>query len=100
MTARERLSFAVAAALGAGLITGMQPARAVDLTWDPNAATAPDPSDGSGAWEDAGNWYDTVGAASVSWTSGSDNAIIGAGTGAAGTATVTLGAAQTANALT
>src|SRR5687767_361956 len=99
MRSQERLSLAIAAALGISFAaaggTGSV-ARAADLTWDGNAAAAPNPADGSGNWEDADRWYDLAGGVHAPWNSTTiDSAIFGAGSGP-GAATATLTAPQTA----
>ncbi|RYD70292.1 MAG: hypothetical protein EOP84_26960, partial [Verrucomicrobiaceae bacterium] len=55
-------------------------ASAVDLTWDANAATAPNPFDGGGTWNTTGlNWWN--GSADVAWTNSTANiAIFGVST--------------------
>jgi fibronectin-binding autotransporter adhesin len=70
---RPILTASVAALVGA--LTGTAPA--VDLTWDANAATAPNPRDGGGTWNTTGlNWWN--GTANVAWTnSPTDVAIFG-----------------------
>lgn len=50
---------------------------AATLTWDANGGTAPNPSDGSGVWTAANNWWN--GTANVTW-SANNMAIFGAGT--------------------
>ena len=47
------------------------------LTWDPNGAAIPDPSDGAGNWTNATAWYDGAGGHGA-WVAGSQ-AVFGAG---------------------
>lgn len=50
------------------------------LTWDSNAAEAPNPNDGSGTWLDEGRWWD--GTTHVTWsntTHGATTAVFGSG---------------------
>src|SRR5260221_679146 len=70
--------------------------QAATLTWDANGATAPNPSDGSGTWLTASNWWNGTNNVSGAWTgSAPDIAVIGAG--AAGGYNVTLGAISASN---
>jgi len=72
-------------------------AMATTLTWDSNAVTAPNPSDGPGTWSTASSWWD--GSANVTWNSSTpDTAIIGCNQGAAGT--ITLSGPATAGSIT
>lgn len=65
-----------------------------DLVFDGNAAVAPNPSNVSGSWEGANNWYHPAGATNVSWDSSNpDNATFGTGSGV-GTTAVTVGSPQ------
>ena len=41
---------------------------AATLTWDANGSAAPNPSDGSGNWATAGNWWDGAGNVSGTWS--------------------------------
>jgi autotransporter-associated beta strand protein len=63
-------------------------AHAATLTWDADPGT-PGAQDGAGAWDDVSTtWFDGV--ANTNWTDANpDSAVIGAGSGAAGTITVT-----------
>ena len=64
----------------------------LNLTWDANGSTTPNPSDGSGSWLTAGDWWSS-GSGNVNGTwSGTtpDNAFFGAGT--AGSYVVDMGA--------
>lgn len=72
------------------LVTLASVDRAASLTWDANGVTSPNPTDGSGTWWTANDWWN--GSANVSGTwkaSGPDSAIFGAGT--AGTYGINLG---------
>jgi autotransporter-associated beta strand protein len=64
--------------------------HAADLTWDTDAIVASGAQDGAGTWTTATsntNWWN--GTANVIWTNTApDNAIFGAGSGAAGTVTI------------
>jgi autotransporter-associated beta strand protein len=66
-------------------------AQAGTLTWDPNGATAPNPSDGPGNWDTSSLfWFD--GTNNVAWDNATPaSAVFGAGTGAAGAVTVGSG---------
>lgn len=69
----------------------------VQLTWDSNGTTTPDPADGGGAWLDANKWLD--GTTHTTWnntTHANTTAIFGAG-GTSGT--VTLGTGVSAGGL-
>ena len=75
--------------LATALTTAVLPVRAATNTWDADTGSL-GAQDGSGIWiEDAANtnWWD--GAANVSWSgTAQDSAIIGSGSGAAGTLTL------------
>jgi len=76
------------------------PSRAATFIWDANTTTT-GAQDGGGAWLDgAGNWFDqTDTLQNQPWSNSNNNdAVFGAGSGAAGT--VTLGGPITANSLT
>ena len=84
-TSNLKLSFLTAlATIGAAF--GL---HATNLTWDATTGTT-GAQDGAGTWTNAVpniNWWD--GAANVTWNNATpDNAIFGAGSGAAGTVTV------------
>ena len=69
------------------IIAGTFAVHATDLTWDADTVTT-GAQDGTGNWNTlASNWWD--GGANVTWNSATpDNAIFGAGSGAAATVTV------------
>lgn len=72
--------------------------QAASFTWDASGADPTWPTDGSGTWNTAGaaNWSDGV--TDENWTNGTDIAIFGNYSGAAGT--VTLGTAITVGGIT
>jgi autotransporter-associated beta strand protein len=79
--------------LSLGIVLAATVLRAANLTWDADAITATGPQDGAGNWTTATsstNWWD--GSANVVWTNTApDNAIFGAGSGAAGIVTIASG---------
>jgi hypothetical protein len=79
--------------LSLGIILSATGLRAADLTWDADAITVTGPQDGAGTWTTATantNWWN--GTANVIWTNTApDNAIFGAGSGAAGIVTIASG---------
>jgi autotransporter-associated beta strand protein len=66
----------VALVLGLFALLLLSSASAATLTWDANAGSIPNPSDGSGSWTSASSWWN--GAAHVTWTAAND-AVFGAG---------------------
>lgn len=84
--------------LAAALVVAMAAfqGRAAMLTWDANGVTAPNPSDGAGAWLTSNNWWNGSGNVNGIWTGTTpDSAIFGAG--AAGDYAITLGTINASN---
>jgi autotransporter-associated beta strand protein len=75
-------------ALALAVLCGARSSQATSLYWNALGSANPGPSDGSGTWLTAGNWWD--GAANATWSSlNPDSATFGAGVD--GSYTITLG---------